>query len=176
MKLSATAHVLLVDVVSSPSGRSLRLLYLGQFGLVLCRHAVADLLGLGATRLLHFDLPVALDQRVPSGPHLPLQLPAVVFPCSLSSDSLAGTHESMRTRTRTEGGREGRGGGGGWGEREREKFPGSEYLLFGFGVLNSPEGEGPHLFQLFILPVQHLTQVHDHLPENTYRCYTHLSV
>lgn len=37
------------------------------------------------------------------------------------------------------------------------------YLFFGLSVLKSPVGEGPQLFKLFFLSVQHLAQVHNHL-------------
>lgn len=42
----------------------------------------------------------------------------------------------------------------------------STNLFFGLIVLKSPVGEGPHLFKLFFLSIQHLTQVHNYLMED----------
>lgn len=68
-------------------------IYLGQFGLVVCRQTVANFLGPSLAGLLHFDLPVFLDQRVPAGPHLLLQLHIVVLLGRLSSKGLVGKRE-----------------------------------------------------------------------------------
>lgn len=71
-------------------------IYLRQFGFVVCRQAGANLLSTSLASLLHLDLPVFLDQRVPAQPHLLLQLHIIVLPSCLRSESLAGNHRTMK--------------------------------------------------------------------------------
>ena len=47
------------------------------------------------------------------------------------------------------------------------------YLLFDLAVLNPPGGEGPHGLHLFLLSVQRLAQILDHLRNDKRRAIGH---